>query len=392
MRILYILDPATIGGATNAFLSMTDILHKRGIDMIVCTSKYGKLNELLTQKGIYNIPILHDEMITRIPCGKKEKIRKLRKTLLYAYHDIRAIRIITKNINIKQIDLIHTNSSRSDVGFFLSKIYRIPHVVHLREFGDLDYDCYPLNPFYIKIYNKYADRFFCVSDAVKRHWIRQGIDSNKVVTIYDGIDYSTINISSDESKTEPILRLVMSGGIIPSKGQHIAIKAIGLLPKDVQKNITIDFIGWGDYNFKQSLVDKSIEYGFVNPIKFLGARNDIHQLLSKYHIGLMCSRSEGFGLVTAEFMFAKLGVIASDSGANPELIQDKQTGLIFENGNSENLAVKIMELYNNRELLVNLSNNARNQALLNFTSMLNADKVFEQYKIILARQGNTISN
>ena len=236
---------------------------------------------------------------------------------------------------------------------------------------------------YIKQYNKYSSLFICVSDAVRFHWGKKGIDSHKTVTIYDGIDYEKVPISQDVDKKCPMLKLLMSGGIMPSKGQYLAIKAIGLLPNDVKRNITIDLIGWGSERYLEELKRLSEKVGLVNPVQFLGARDDILSLLSNYHIGLMCSRSEGFGLVTAEFMFAKLGIIASNSGASPELIENGISGLTFQCENFQSLADRILLYYNNRNLIVKHSCKARERALSLFTSQLNAKKIYNRYCSII---------
>ena len=73
----------------------------------------------------------------------------------------------------------------------------------------------------------------------------------------------------------------------------------------------------------------------------LGYREDVCSLLHEYDCGVMCSRSEGFGRVTAEYMMAGLPVIASDTGANPELVNEGQTGLFYRWGDTSDLAKKI---------------------------------------------------
>ena len=135
------------------------------------------------------------------------------------------------------IDIIHTNSTRSDVGFFLSKIFHKPHIIHIREFGDNDYGCKPLNPFWKLYYNKFSHKFLCVSKAVMNHWIAKGIDPSKCKLLYDGIAYENIPESSDESKFDERLRVVMSGSVLPTKGQYLAIKAIGSLPKEIKEHL-----------------------------------------------------------------------------------------------------------------------------------------------------------
>ena len=380
MTILYILDPAVIGGATKAFLTFVNILKDKGITPIVCTARQTELNNKLNSMNIANFPIWHNEMITNCTRnGIGKIIWWSRRFLPYLIRDILAIIIIRRNINIKDVDIIHTNSTRSDVGFFLSKIIHKPHIVHIREFGDNDYDCKPLNPFWKQYYNKFSHSFLCVSKAVMYHWIAKGIDSSKCKLLYDGIACEDILESSDDSKFDDNLKIVMSGGVLPTKGQHLAIKAIGILPKEIKEHIFLDFIGWVTESEKNKLDSLSKKVKLVNPVRFWGARNDVLQLLKNYHVGLMCSKSEGFGLVTAEFMFAKLGVIASNSGANPELIEDKICGLNFEAGNHKSLAEKIQYYYFNRDLIVSHSIEAKKKALRLFKAQTNANSIYKTY-------------
>ncbi len=60
---------------------------------------------------------------------------------------------------------------------------------------------------------------------------------------------------------------------------------------------------------------------------------------------LMTSKNETFGLVTIEAMRNGTAVIASNSGGVLEIIDDEKTGLLFENQNYEDLALKIEKLY-----------------------------------------------
>ena len=46
-------------------------------------------------------------------------------------------------------------------------------------------------------------------------------------------------------------------------------------------------------------------------------------------IAVVASKSEAFGRVTIEAMSSSLLVVASDTGANTELISDKKNGLIY---------------------------------------------------------------
>ena len=56
---------------------------------------------------------------------------------------------------------------------------------------------------------------------------------------------------------------------------------------------------------------------------------------------MVCSNREAFGRVTVEAMFAGNPVLAADSGANIELVQDKKNGRIYKNKDLVDLAEKM---------------------------------------------------
>ena len=68
---------------------------------------------------------------------------------------------------------------------------------------------------------------------------------------------------------------------------------------------------------------------------------------------------ETFGLVPAESMSHGVPVVASRIGALQETVEDGVTGLLFEPGSAEDLAEKLTELWNNRDLCRRLGAAAR---------------------------------
>lgn len=380
MTVLYILDYGTVGGATHAFMDMVTQMRTLGVHPIVATGKRTKFNDKLDEMGIENVAAGHYTVLQPFARkGKKWPLRLLKFTLRYCIKEFFAVRKLSKELNFDKIDIIHTNSARNSLGCYLNRKYGVPHIMHIREFADCDFGCISYNPEYISLYNKYVNQFFSVSNAVMSHWNSKGVDSKKNKVIYDGVNCSDILYSTDESKYNENLRCVIVGGVGEPKGQLIAVKAIAALPQEIRINIALDIVGWGDKRYMNEITETIYANGLSNQIRLLGAREDVHEQLHKYHIGLMCSKSEGFGLVTAEYMHASLGVIASSTGSCPELIEDNVTGLIFETGNVESLCRQITKLYNDRDLLVELSHNARKKALNSFTDEINAKNIYVEY-------------
>lgn len=383
MKVLYVIDPGTVGGATVAFFDLIIQMQKMKVETVVLTSQYNEFNTKLENIGVNTIVDRHKTVLGGVASGIRRPISFLKRWIMYRVCEARAIQHISKQLDLSTIDLIHTNSARNSIGCFISKKYGIPHIMHIREFADKDFACVSFRKDYISYYNQFTDKFLAVSNAVRDHWINKGIDKDKILTLYDGVKCDNILLSTDNSKKDDVLKMVIVGGVVRTKGQHIAVKAISLLPEDIRYKVTLDIVGWVDDKYVMEMKDFLQKNNISTQIKFLGARNDVHQILGNYHVGLMCSKSEGFGLVTAEYMHAQLGVIASNSGASPELIVNGVCGLTFEVGNAKDLARCIETYYRNRDLLIKHSHAAKERALSNFTDAINAENIFSVYKDLL---------
>ena len=86
------------------------------------------------------------------------------------------------------------------------------------------------------------------------------------------------------------------------------------------------------------------------------------QILQRSDVGLMLSTNEAFGRVTVEYMMQNLAVIASDTGANPEIITNGETGLLYELGDVESLADKMKSLIEDHTLLGALAEKGKQHA------------------------------
>ncbi len=383
MKVLYIVDPGIVGGATCSFVELVTQMQIYGVEAVVCTSNRNSLNELLDNKKITNYALGYYSVLEPAsPYKWKRPIKYIMRWVLYRVKLHLALNKIKKCINIQSIDLIHTNSARNDLGCFLNKKYKIPHIMHIREFADADFGCISLRKNYISVFNRYTTTFVSISDAVKNHWNSKGIDCSKNIRIYNGVSFEDITKSDIGSKKDKKLKMVIVGGVCKAKGQHLILEAINIIPTTIKENLKVDIVGWYDPLYMKLLKKFIDKYKLHKYIYFAGALPSVNNILKDYQIGLMCSMNEGFGRVTAEYMFAGLGVIASNSGANPELIEDGITGLLFESDNAASLAHCITRYYNNRELLINCSEKANVKAHNKFTKQSNAKQIYQLYQSI----------
>ena len=385
MKILFITDSGILGGAAKSLIELVCSLHDMyTVDITVCTSEWNELNLILEEYGIKSITDGHMSAMEVTPPVENSLIRfniRLKQAIQYRVTLKRSIKRLEKELDLKSFDLIHTNSSRVDFGCYLSKKYHIPHVMHLREFGEEDFNCWCLRPFYYKHLNKEVTSFIAISEAVKKAWIQKGIGRNKIKVIYNGIDFQKIKKVNPKEQMENVeLKLVAAGGIFPTKGQYQIVEAIGRLPKDIRNNVSLAMYGWSDRNHIREIRHRAAKLGIGSQVKWYGAKNDVYNILCQYHVGLTCSKSEGFGRVTAEYMHVGLAVIVSDTGANPELIHDGKTGLVYHLDDYEDLASKIEKYYRDREFLVSSASEAQKYAEEHYTKELNAGNIYQLYQ------------
>lgn len=88
---------------------------------------------------------------------------------------------------------------------------------------------------------------------------------------------------------------------------------------------------------------------------------------------------ETFGLVAAEAMSHGLPVIASKTGALPEIVENGVTGFLFRPGNTEELAGKMRLLWENPDLCRKMGKAARDKVIREYGEDLYYKRLMETY-------------
>ncbi len=391
MNLLVIADADTRYGAPHSLLHMVQALQEQyKINIKVVLPADSEMRIKLENMGCDVFCIHYAPFYQGIPTDLwKYPIKYIIRGVPYWYGRIRAVKEVEQSIDLKTIDLIHSNSSREDLGALIAGKHHIPLIWHIREFGDRDYICYSYRKNHIEFMNQNASWFIAVSDAVKEHWVKKGITAAKIDRIYNGISPQSIlpRIDDDAVRERKTMKMVMAGNVSKTKGQIWAIEAIKRLYNEGIQ-VTLDIFGDGARSYEKKLRRMILEYGIEHLVKFRGYQKDVGKFLSQYDMGLMCSRDEGFGRVTVEYMMAGLCVIASNTGANPELIEDGVSGLLYQYGDINSLANAIKRCAENPDFRCRLSENGRLRANTKFTATRNAMQVYDVYERVL-KNGKT---
>ena len=96
-------------------------------------------------------------------------------------------------------------------------------------------------------------------------------------------------------------------------------------------------------------------------------------------VEIVPSAMEAFGRVTVEAMLSGNPVLASDAGANRELIEENKTGWFFEEGDAESLAEKMKDIIKHPEMLSQMGHAAYAAAKESYLSDRNTKEIEQLY-------------
>lgn len=364
-----------MGGANHSMLQLIlELREKYNINPIVLINKDGTNIELQERCEKHNIQYI----LSRFFWFKGKK--SIKTYINYILNYIFFYPIIFYKLNGLKVDIVHSNGSVIDIGVWVSFFKRSKHVWHLREFGDLDFNIYPVfGKFWErKLYNR-ADYCIAISKAVEKAF-SQVISMKKLKLIYNGVSLKTYTINANH--TNSIIQFVIVGCIQPPKNQLEALKALNLLIRHGYI-AHLNFIGSSDRNYLNELELYIKENSLDKYVKFWGVSDNVPLILSKMDVGLMLSKCEAFGRVTVEYMLQNLAVIVSNTGANPEIVSDGYTGYVYQLGNIEELTEKMENYIKNRNIMMTIANNGKLHAINKFSSNQNTELIYNVYRSLI---------
>lgn len=363
IKILSLTHYTKLYGANKSLLNLIEGLESYPVEIQVVCPIEGQLTAYLKDKNKkYHIVRFKS---TKFKAG--DKIDKLMAAAKWVanWGFLFQLKKIVKSQNI---DFIHSNSSVIDVGVYLSKQTRKPHIWHIREFGEEDYGIkfFPNEKFFHKLLKK-TDAIITISEALNKTRIPAFIPNSKKYVLYNGvISSSDIEINTIERLPALTFNFAIIGRLQPSKGQLDAIKAFNILKKKGYQNIRLFIAGDGEADYISKIQHFIDCENLVESVTLLGYLSKIDTLYQQTDVLLMCSKSEGMGRVTVEAMAKGIPVIGYKGGATPELIIHGESGFLYSEGINE--LEKYMEyLLLNKDAAKKMGINGKQQAKDRFT-------------------------
>lgn len=376
MKVLFLIHDTVISGAALSLFNLLDGLKKKGVEIHVAggnpTASY---KERLDTIGVeYHIvhPVLSImppyKSIRNIIGFPKNYIKLLNKKKRY-YSEL------DKIVQLIHPDIIHTNVGVLHEGLRIAKRRGIPHVIHLREYQDLDFkwNFYPTKQLFEKMIR--GTYVICISEDIKNHLGLQ--DYRYCRTIYNGILHEREATYCPEKEKF----FMTASRISPEKEISLAVRAFSLFSKS-HVDYVLRVFGDGADVYKKELIKLTKELKLEDKVIFEGYKSNIPEILERATALIVSSRNEGFGRMSAEALMKGCALIGRNSGGTKEIMNAVSSFPFDDEAGCAEQMSKVVNLMQN-----NISSQllrSQKTAVSLFSVEQNVDNIYSFYGDILS--------
>lgn len=186
-----------------------------------------------------------------------------------------------------------------------------------------------------------------VSESTQQELIQKGFEKEKLPIIYNGVDtsfYKALNINKNPT---PLIGYL--GRIKKYKSVEHLLKAFRIVLNEIpDANLLV--MGDGDYLSELKKLSSALQMNHA--VSFTGAANANDKVtnLNKIWFTVNPSPKEGWGLTVIESNACGTPVIAANSPGLRDSVVNGKTGMLYDYGNCQQLAEKIIQLIEQYEL------------------------------------------
>lgn len=234
------------------------------------------------------------------------------------------------------------------------------------------------------ILGRLPSAIIAVSDDLKRHMVEEGLPAQRITVIRNGIDPGPRPTPADRSRARREFGFADGDVVIGTCGRLDPVKDLPTLlgafrlVSDKCGSARLLIVGEGPERTR--LEAHASAAGFAGRVTFAGYRSDVRALLPALDVYANSSIHEGVSLTLLEAMSAGLPIVATRVGGTPEVIGDRQTGLLVPARSSAALAAAIERLLCEPESRAALGGSARARVEREFTTSAMVARYLEMYR------------
>lgn len=245
----------------------------------------------------------------------------------------------------KDCEIMHVHEGKAIYWAFLQKLrFGVPYIITRR----IDN---PLKRKWLseKAY-QHADHIVGVSKAVVQEVLKRHPKAQCSFIPDSPARYSNnaTSVQAIRAQYQNKFLVIKAAKHLKHKGFDVAIHAARLLQS---YSDSIHFVLLGSGPEEQTLKTLASD---LNNLSFAGNQSNMGDWYAAANLLIHTSYTEGMGSVILEAMAAGLPVIGSKAGGIPDVIKDKESGLLFDVGNAEQLASAILRIFEDEALRIQL--------------------------------------
>ncbi len=202
-----------------------------------------------------------------------------------------------------------------------------------------------------------SDRLIVVSESLKKFMMeKEKAEPDKISVIHNGLDFAAWQkrlAAANAAKLRGDLGIPAGGFVVgtigrlvPSKGHEILIAA---MPELIHKIPGLKLVIAGSGPLDRRLKEQTVGLSLDGSVLFPGHVDDPAPYYKMFDVFVMPTLMESFGLAVIEAMTAGCPVAASRTGGLPEIIVNRETGLLFTPGDSKAVAAAVKTIVTDKK-------------------------------------------
>ncbi|MBK8444276.1 MAG: glycosyltransferase family 4 protein [Sphingobacteriales bacterium] len=267
---------------------------------------------------------------------------------------------IRRHLEAVQPDIIHCNLIHSELWVYLvnrlwrqkAKIITMAHGFDMEYTNRYGYKAVrqwgSVYQNITRLCHRTFDGVIYVSDALQQLHEQLGMTARYGKRIYLGFDFPEVQVPPKQHQICCVARLLLL------KGHRYLLRAFVQVLERFPK-LRLKIIGEGKE--RAQLEQMCVALGIAQQVDFLGFRQDVLQQVAASQAKVLCSVSEGLGVVLLEALHVKTPVIIFDVPACNEIIQHGYNGFLVPFADETQLAQRIIQVLEQPQLAQQFGDN-----------------------------------
>ncbi len=374
--VLHLVSSFHQGGSERQAVQLVRLLKESGrYDVsLACLDSSGALRDEAEGLGLSEIP-------------------EYRLTSFYDRNMVTQLRRFARSLRQREISILHTHDFYTNVfGMAAARMARVPvRIASRRETTGWRTNA---QKFVERLSYRLAHSIVANSEAVRGQLLKEGVRSEKIVTIYNGLDIERIKPRPGLSRAR-----MLASFDLPHQGNHRFVTIVANLRHAVKDHPTFlraasrvyrsspyaRFVIAGEGELIGPMRELAGQLGLEQVTHFIGGCERIAELLAVSDVCVLSSKAEGFSNSILEYMAAARPVVVTDVGGAREAVVDGETGYVVLPGDDKAMAERIISLLNHTGEAQAMGDKARKRVEEKFSCQAQLEREESLYDRLLSQ-------